>query len=211
MSDSLATIFIVDDNASVLKAMERMLRTSGLKVVAYASAREFFEQYDPNIPGCLVLDIAMPGMDGLELQKLLIERGETLPIIFLTAHGDVSMSVQALKRGASDFLLKPVDEAELLDAISAALKVDNLQRQNNLELSEIRQRLESLTPRECQVLQLVIAGKLNKQIAAELGMAEKTVKVHREHIKQKLKVRSAPELLKLCEMAGMALPCQLKS
>ena len=159
------TVFVVDDYAPVRSSISRLLRAAGFAVAAFASAEEFLAQYDPHIPGCLVLDLAMPAVNGLELQRILAETGSVLPIIFLTSHGDISKSVQAMKHGASDFLTKPVNDEDLLAAIRVAIEKDRALRREQTELSEIRARLATLTPREREVLEYVVAGKLNKQIA----------------------------------------------
>jgi len=196
-------VFVVDDDTSVLKALERLLRAAGLNVVTFSSPQEFLEHYDPDVPGCLVFDIAMPGLNGLELQQALAAQGGAPPIIFLTGHGDIPMSVKAMKQGAVDFLTKPVDDNDLLLSIHAAIEKDQILRQGRTELNEIHQRLATLTPREREVLQHVVKGKLNKQTAADLGTVEKTIKVHRAHLMAKLQVRSLAELVRLSEKAGV--------
>src|SRR6266853_7018433 len=163
------TVFVVDDDAAVRKAVSRLLRSAGIAVTVFACPREFLAQYDPVTPGCLVLDIAMPGFDGLQLQTTLGEKGSSLPIIFLTGHGDVSKSVQAMKHGAFDFLTKPVSARNLLPAIRAAIERDAVARREQAKFSEICARIDTLTPREREVLEHVVSGKLNKQIASDLG------------------------------------------
>ncbi len=196
MSGAMPTVFVVDDEPPVLKALWRLVRAEGLNVATFASSQEFLGRHDPNLPGCLLLDIAMPGLNGLELQEALAAKGSTLPIIFLTGHGDIPMSVQAMKHGALDFLTKPVDDSVLIQAIRDAIEKDRVMR-------SIHERLATLTARERQVLRLVVAGKLNKQIAVELGTVEKTIKVHRGHVMEKMKVRSLAELVRLAERAGI--------
>ena len=198
------TVFVVDDDAAVLKSLSRLLRSARLAVATFSSPREFLDRHDPNAPGCLVLDVAMPGLNGLELQQSLIARGNELAIIFLTGHGDIPMTVKAIKHGAVDFLTKPVDHDDLLKAVLAAIEKDRLQRQARAEVAEIRQRLAALTPREREVLEHVIAGRLNKQIAADLGTVEKTIKVHRARVMEKMKVHSVAELVRLAGRAGVA-------
>jgi len=196
-------VFVVDDYAPGRKSISRLLRAAGFVVAAFASAQEFLAQYDPAACGCLVLDLAMPGVSGLELQSILADKGSFLPIIFLTAHGDVSTSVQAMKHGAVDFLMKPVNDEDLLKAVRMAIEKDRVLRREQTELFEIRERLATLTPREREVLEYVVAGRLNKQIASDLGTVEQTVKVHRAHVMQKMKVHSVAELVRLTERCGI--------
>ena len=198
------TVFVVDDDPAVLKSLSRLLRSAGLAVATFSSSRDFLDRHDPNTPGCLVLDVAMPGLNGLELQQALMARGHELAIIFLTGHGDIPMTVKAMKRGAVDFLTKPVDDDDLLKAIGDALEKDRIWRQARAEVAEIQQRLQTLTPREREVLQHVISGHLNKQTAADLGTAEKTIKVHRARVMEKMKVSSVAELVRLVERAGFS-------
>jgi FixJ family two-component response regulator len=197
------TVFVVDDYPPVRKAISRLLRASGFVVAAFESAEEFLGQYDPQTPGCLVLDLAMPAVSGLQLQGILADKGSLLPIIFLTAHGDVPKSVQAMKHGAIDFLTKPVNDEDLLAAVRLAVEKDRSIRRQQNELSEIRTRLATLTPREREVLEYVVAGKLNKQIAGELGTVEQTIKIHRAHVMQKMKAHSVAELVRLSERCGI--------
>lgn len=204
MNTPQPTVFVVDDDASVLKALERLLRSAGLNAATFPSPQAFLEHRDPDVPGCIVLDVAMPGLDGLELQQALSTQDDVPPIIFLTGHGDIPMSVRAMKQGAADFLTKPVHDDDLLAAVHAAIEKDRVLRQASTELKEIRRRLATLTPREREVLQHVVAGRLNKQIAADLGTVEKTIKVHRAHLIAKLQVRSVAELVRLSEKAGIS-------
>jgi FixJ family two-component response regulator len=197
------TVFIVDDDPAVLKSLARLLRSARLDVATFSSPREFLERHDPSASGCLVLDVAMPGLNGLELQEALTTKGSELPIIFLTGHGDIPMSVQAMKRGALDFLTKPVNDEDLLQAVHVAIDKDRLQRQTRAEVTEIQQRLATLTPREREVMEHVISGQLNKQTAADLGTVEKTIKVHRARVMEKMKVQSVAELVRLAERAGV--------
>jgi len=199
----LPTVFVVDDDPAVLKSLSRLLRSARLDVATFSSPREFLERHDRCAPGCLVLDVAMPGLNGLELQEALAAKGSELPIIFLTGHGDIPMSVQAMKRGALDFLTKPVNDEDLLKAVHVAIEKDRLQRQTRAEVAEIEQRLATLTPREREVLEHVISGQLNKQTAADLGTVEKTIKVHRARVMEKMKVQSVAELVHLTERAGI--------
>lgn len=206
MRQATETVFLVDDDPALLKALSRLLRSAGFQVEAFASASDFLCRHDPEVPGCLVLDVSMPELSGLELQRALVTLGCERATVFLTGHGDIPMSVQAMKQGAVDFLTKPVDERLLLEAIRAAVEEDRVARSKRAELAEIHRRLAALTPRERQVLGLVVSGKLNKQIAAELGTVEKTIKVHRAHIMEKLKVRSVAALVRLAERAGIPQP-----
>jgi len=197
------TVFVVDDYAPGRRSISRLLRAAGFAVTVFASAKEFLAQYDAEAPGCLVLDLAMPAVSGLELQEILADRGSLLPIIFLTAYGDIPKSVQAMKLGASDFLTKPVNDEDLLAAVRVAIEKHRALRREQAELSEIRARLATLTPREREVLEYVVAGKLNKQIAGELGTVEQTVKIHRAHVMQKMRVQSVAELVRLTERCGI--------
>lgn len=197
------TVFVVDDDAAVRKAVSRLLRSAGIAVADFASPREFLAQYEPVTPGCLVLDLAMPGFNGLQLQTTLGEKGSNLPIIFLTGHGDISKSVQAMKHGAFDFLTKPVNAKNLLPAIRAAIERDAVARQKQAKFSEIHARLDALTPREREVLGHVVAGKLNKQIAGDMGITEATVKMHRARVMVKMQVQSVAELARLMERCGI--------
>ena len=202
MHDSSPKIFVVDDDPSVLKGLSRVLRSTGLGVATFSSPHEFLEQHNPREPGCLVLDVAMPGLNGLELQATLTAKGSVIPIIFLSGHGDIPMSVQAMKGGALDFLTKPVHDEDLLKAVHAALEKDRIERQIHAELDDIHERLATLTPREREVLTHVVSGQLNKQIANDLGTVEKTIKVHRARVMEKMKVNSVAELVRLTERLG---------
>jgi RNA polymerase sigma factor (sigma-70 family) len=197
------TVFLVDDEASVLKALSRLLRSTGLNVETFGSPQEFLQRHDPQAHGCLVLDVAMPGLNGLDLQRALAAKGTELPIIFLTGRGDIPMSVQAMKQGAVDFLTKPTNDEDLLAAIRAGIDKDRANRQSAVERSKIQQQLARLTPREREVLHHIIAGKLNKQVAADLGIVEKTIKVHRARVMKKMNVRSLAELVRAAENAGI--------
>ncbi|WP_367026993.1 response regulator [Methylococcus sp. ANG] len=199
-----STVFVVDDDAAVLKAVERLLRAEGLEVAAFRSPREFLDCHDPGVPGCLVLDLSMPDLDGLALQRALAERGEARPTVFLSGHGDIPASVRAMKQGAVDFLTKPVNDADLLEAVRQAIARDLGARAKDTEMADLRSRLATLTPRELEVLGHVVAGRLNKQIAADLGTVEKTVKVHRARIMQKLRASSVAELVRIAVRAGAA-------
>ncbi len=196
------TVLLVDDEPLVRRAVGRLLRAEGFQVAAFGSSREFLAAHDPAAPGCLVLDMAMPGLNGLELQQILAGGGSALPIIFLTGRADVPMCAQAMKRGAADFLTKPVNGADLLAAVRRALEHDHHARQARVEQVDIRTRIASLTPREREVLEHVVTGQLNKQIAANLGTTEGTIKVHRGRVMEKMRVASVAELVRLMERCG---------
>lgn len=198
------TVFVVDDYAPVRSSISRLLRAAGFVVAVFASADAFLARYDPSVWGCLVLDLAMPALNGLELQRILAEAGSLLPIIFLTGQGDIPKGVQAMKQGASDFLTKPVNDEDLLAAVRTAIEKHRGIRREQAELSEIRARLATLTPREREVLEYVVAGKLNKQIAGDLGTVEQTIKIHRAHVMQKMQVRSVAELVRLTQRCGIS-------
>ncbi len=203
MSSPGATVFIVDDDAAVRKALMRLLQTAGLPACSFPSPETFLEQHDVTTPGCVVLDVAMPGLGGLDVQRALSASGCGRPIIVLTGRGDIPTSVRAMKAGAVDFLTKPVKDEDLLAAVRNAIEIDRLARQAEAERQAIRQRLATLTPREREVLERVVAGRLNKQIAADLGTVEKTIKVHRARVMEKMEVRSLAELVHLTERVGI--------
>jgi FixJ family two-component response regulator len=197
------TVFIVDDDAPLLRALSRLLREHDLQVATFASAEDFLAQRDVDAPGCLVLDVNLPGLDGLALQRHLAERAPALPIVFLTGQGDIPMTVQAVKAGAVDFLTKPVAAKVLLAAVRSGVEQDALARAKRVEGDAQRQCLDRLTPREREVLAGLIAGKLNKQIAADLGIVEQTVQFHRARIMERMQARTVAELMHLA--AGVAL------
>jgi len=199
-----ATVFLVDDDPPVRRSVERLVRAERWNVVTFNSPQEFLEKQDPDTPGCLVLDVAMPGCDGLELQQTLARMGNRLPIVFLTGHGDLRMSVRAMKAGATDFLSKPCPDEELLAAIRLALDQDRQFRRAHAIEQAVDELLASLTPRERQVMLGMVAGRLNKQIAVELGTAEKTIKIHRARVMEKLRVSSVADLVRLTERAYIA-------
>jgi FixJ family two-component response regulator len=201
MPEPKPIVFLLDDEQAVVVALARMLQSSGFTVRAYTSAPEFLEAHDAEIPGCLVADVRMPGMNGLELQRALLARGIDRAIVFVTGQGDIPTTVQAMKAGAVTFLSKPVQRAELVAAVREALLRDASGRAQLREREDLVRRLASLTPRERQVLELVATGMLNKQIAAELGAAEKTIKVHRGRIMEKMQVRTATALVGLLSRA----------
>ena len=206
MSDGSPTVFVVDDDPSVLKGLSRLLRSVGWQAATYGSPEEFLRQYDPAVPGCLVLDVAMPGVDGLELQRRLADAGCPLPIVFITGHGDIPTSVRAMRAGALNFLAKPVNDDELLGAVGEAVETDRVARRAQRDMALVRERLATLTPREREVFDQVVAGKLNKQIAGDLGTVEKTIKVHRAHVMEKMGARSLAELARMGERLGIGAP-----
>jgi FixJ family two-component response regulator len=193
----------VDDDAAVLRALARLLESVGLSVTTYASAQEFLDELDPNAPGCLVLDVRMPGLSGLDLQDLLNAKAVRIPIIFISAHGDVPVSVRAMKGGAVDFFQKPIHHQTFLDAVNRALVQDFETRQREQETIEIQNRVESLTPREREVLNLLVVGQRNKQIAAELGASERTIKIHRARVMEKMQAESIPDLVLMAQAVGI--------
>jgi FixJ family two-component response regulator len=197
MNKSVPTVFVVDDDAPVRDALKLLLRSVGHRVEAFASAQEFLDAYHDDRPGCLVLDVRMPGMSGLELQERLNERHAILPIIFITGHGDVPMAVEALQAGALDFLQKPFRDQELLDRIARALEKDAANRRELLELRAIAKRFEELTPRERDVMELVTQGKANKAIAAELNISQRTVEIHRARVMEKTQAASLAHLVRM--------------
>jgi FixJ family two-component response regulator len=199
-----STVYIVDDDPSVLKALERLLRSAGYRVESYCDPEAFLNRHEPERPGCLLLDLALPGLNGLELQQRIGADPCGLPIVFLTAYGDIPASVQAMKGGAVDFLTKPVDEQTLFAAVRDAIGRDATTRSARNELACIRQRYASLTPRELEVMRHVVAGTINKQIAAELGIAEKTIKVHRAKVMTKMQAGSLAELVRISERATLS-------
>jgi RNA polymerase sigma factor (sigma-70 family) len=192
-------VFIIDDDAGVRSAMQRLLKSVGLRAETFAAAQEFLQRTPPDGPSCLILDVRLPGISGLELQRKLLDAGIHTPIIFITAHGDIPMSVKAMKSGAVEFLTKPFRDQDLLDAIHQAVERDRAARQQETEIAELQQRFERLTARERQVIKLVITGMPTKQIASELGTSEVTAKVHRSQVMHKMKAKSLVELGRMAE------------
>ncbi len=196
MSDEL-TVFIVDDDEPVRDAIGMLLDTVDISYRGYSDAQAFLEEFDSAQTGCLVLDIRMPGMSGLELQEQLIEMKASIPIVFITGHGDIPMAVEAMRRGAVDFIRKPFRDQELLDRIHEALSVDDEQRSREADIDAVRAKVAALTPRETEVFERVTAGQANKVIAIELGISERTVEIHRSHVMQKTRARTLADLVRL--------------
>jgi len=200
------TVHIVDDDLSVQRSVRRLLESVGLNSECYSSAQDFIERHNADAPGCLLLDVRMPGLSGLELQDHLRSEACMLPIIFVTGYGDVPMTARAMKAGAVDFLQKPFNEQELLEAIERALARNCQMRQEQAERRKVQMRLRLLTPREQEVLERVVAGKTNKEIAAEFGITEKTIKVHRARVMEKMQADSLAQLVVLAQVAGVSSP-----
>jgi FixJ family two-component response regulator len=203
MTEEAAIVFVVDDDESVRRAMESLIRSVGLRVETFASAQEFLESRRPDAPGCLVLDVRLPGLSGLDLQRKMAEANIHTPVIFITGHGDIPMTVRAMKAGAVEFLTKPFRDQDLLDAIQQALDRDRVGREQRAAMTHLRSRLDSLTPREGEVFRLVVTGLLNKQIAAQLGTSEVTIKLHRHQVMQKMGADSLADLVRMAEKLGI--------
>jgi len=200
------TVFVVDDDSSVQQSLMRLIESAGYAVEGFASAREFLERERFPGPCCLVLDVRMPGLTGLDLQEALAGAGHRMSIVFVTGHGDISMGVRAMKGGAVDFLTKPFDEKELLTAIERAVAKDVHDLGDEARVTEVQKRVKTLTPREAEVFALVVTGMLNKQIASQRGIVEKTVKVHRARVMEKMRARSVAELVRLADRLGVIVP-----
>ncbi|HKF98577.1 MAG TPA: response regulator [Steroidobacteraceae bacterium] len=203
MSEERAVVFVVDDDPSMQRSLDTLLRSVGLDVRLFSAAHEFMRADRPDAPGCLVLDVRLPGMSGLTFQQELAKAGVALPIIFLTGHGDVPMTARAMKAGAVEFLTKPFDEQVLLDAIHAAIERDRQMRRDAASLAALQARYHELTERERQVMKLVVAGRVNKQIAAELKLSLVTVKVHRGQVMRKMLAKSVAELVRMADRLGL--------
>jgi FixJ family two-component response regulator len=203
MKTSDPIVFVVDDDASMREALADLIASVGLSVEAFKSAPEFLEHTRPDAPACLVLDVRLPGLGGLDLQRELLRREAPIPIIFITGHGDIPMSVRAMKEGAVEFLTKPFRDQDLLDAIQHAIEIDRVARQERTVVAAVRRRYESLTKREREVMKLIVSGLLNKQIAAQLGSSEVTVKMHRGQVMHKMKAESVVQLARMAEKIGI--------
>ena len=203
MSEGQPVVFVIDDDESMRRSLATLLRSVGLDARVFSSPQEFTRAERPDAPGCLVLDVRMPGMSGLAFQEQLAKAGIALPIIFITGHGDVPMTVRAMKAGAVEFLTKPFDDQVLLDAIHAAIERDRGRRRDALQLAELQARYRALTERERQIFKLVIDGRLNKQIAAELGLSVVTVKVHRGQVMRKMVAKSVVDLVRMADQLGV--------
>jgi len=199
MTEFQSIVFVIDDNAGLRKALDSLIRSVGLQVQLFASAQEFLDAKRPEVPSCLILDIRLKGISGLDFQRQLAEADDRIPIIFISGHADILMSVRAMKAGAVEFLTKPFRDQDLLDAIHAALELDQKRRQQDAEIAKLRDRFQWLTPREREVLHWVVSGLLNKQIAAKIGTSETTVKVHRSQLMRKMEAKSLPDLVRMAE------------
>lgn len=204
MTEPAPVVIIVDDDQSFRTFLGRLVSTIGLKAILYASAEEFLAARPPDGPACLVLDVQMPGLSGLDLQRELVRNGHLLPIVFITGHGDIPMTVEAMKAGAVGFLPKPLRNQDLLDAVKEGISLDREARQRRADVAELRTRYESLTAREREVFALVVTGSLNKQIAFQLGTTERTVKAHRGQVVQKMQADSVADLVRMADKLGIA-------
>jgi FixJ family two-component response regulator len=206
MTGGDAIVFVVDDDAVMRRSLENLIRSVGLRVTAFASAQDFLRSDRPAVPGCLVLDVRLPGLSGLDLQRRMAEAGLDIPIVFITGHGDIPMSVRAMKDGAVEFLTKPFRDQDLLDAIHAALERARAAGAQRAEIEDLRARYRSLTPREREVMALVVAGRPNKQVASTLGTSETTVKIQRHQVMEKLGAGSLAELVRMADRLGTLTP-----
>jgi FixJ family two-component response regulator len=208
MNESQSTVFVVDDDAAVREALRALIDSVGLRVELFGSAGEFLQRKLPHLPSCLILDVRLPGKSGFDLQRDLAEANIGIPIIFITGHGDIPMSVRAMKAGAVEFLAKPFRDQDLLDVIQLALERDRATRQREAEIATLRDRFESLTPREREVLPWVVSGLLNKQIADAIGTSEATVKVHRSQLMRKMGAKSLADLVRMADKMGVPVAKQ---
>jgi FixJ family two-component response regulator len=206
MTETDAVVFVVDDDAPVRESLKNLIGSVGLRAELFASTQEFLRSKRPDVPSCLVLDVRLPGLSGLDLQKRITEAGMEIPIIFITGHGDIPMSVRAMKAGAVEFLTKPFRDQDLLDAIQLALERDRKAREQRAAIEDLRRRFASLTAREREVMARVVAGLLNKQIGGELGTSETTVKIHRHQVMEKMGAGSLPELVRMADRLGILVP-----
>jgi len=209
ISDQQPTIVVIDDDASMRRALDNLLKSVGFAVELFSSPQEFLQSERPNRPGCIVLDVRFPGRSGLDMQRDLASSDVQLPIIFITGYGDVPMSVRAMKAGAVEFLTKPFRDQDLLDAVGTALEADRTRRAGETRMAELRARSDTLTARERQVMSLVVAGRLNKQIAGELGVSEMTVKMHRRQVMRKMQATGLAQLVRLADQLGLGSPMAL--
>ena len=206
MTETDAVVFVVDDDAPVRESLKNLIGSVGLRAELFASTQEFLRSKRPDVPSCLVLDVRLPGLSGLDLQKRITEAGMEIPIIFITGHGDIPISVRAMKAGAVEFLTKPFRDQDLLDAIQLALERDRKAREQRAAIEDLRRRFASLTAREREVMARVVAGLLNKQIGGELGTSETTVKIHRHQVMEKMGAGSLPELVRMADRLGILVP-----
>src|SRR5919106_1171770 len=204
MTDEQPVVFVIDDDPSIREALAGLLRSVGLEVLAFGSTQEFLQSERPDRPGCLVLDVRLPGRSGLDFQRELAQTGIHLPIVFISGHGDIPMSVRAIKAGAIEFLPKPFHDQELLDAIQLGIERDRARRRDAAAVADLRERFESLTRREREIMAIVVTGRMNKQIAADLDVSEITVKVHRGHVMRKMRARSLAELVRMADRLGVS-------
>jgi FixJ family two-component response regulator len=208
MSEEQPVVFVIDDDQSVRDALAGLLRSVGLEVQSFGSTQEFLQSTRPDAPGCLVLDVRLPGRSGLDFQRELAESSMHMPIVFITGHGDIPMSVRAMKAGAIEFLTKPFHDQELLDAIQLGIERDRARRRDAATVAALWQRFDSLTPREREIMALVAAGRLNKQIAGDIEVSEITVKVHRGQVMRKMQAKSLAELVRMADQLGVSPPAR---